>query len=191
MKIRSMEGFDFKDKKVLLRLDINSPIDRDTRKIVNELRIDMSISTLNYLLESGAKVAIIAHQGDTLDYHNLIPLNEHAQILSRKTGKQISYIDDIAGPYAIETVQALPSGSAVILGNLRYLTEEVSAFENAVKLTPTQMQDTYLVRRLAPIFDAYVNDAFASAHRNSPSMVSFQEILPSFSGNLLDRKSLP
>ena len=69
-----------------------------------------------------------------------------------------------------------------MLGNLRYLTEEVSTFENAVKLKPEEMLNTYLVRRLAPLVDCYVNDAFAAAHRNAPSMVAFQELLPSAGG---------
>ena len=65
------------------------------------------------------------------------------------------------------------------------VTEEVSTFEGAVKLTPSEMTRTYLVRSLAPLFDVYVNDAFAAAHRNAPSMVAFQELLPAAAGRLL------
>ena len=130
-------------------------------------------------MAQGAKLAIIAHQGDTLDYHNLIPLAEHAVILSDLRGVKVRYIDDVAGPAACEALRALRQGEIVLLGNLRYLTEEVSTFENAVKLKPEEMLNTYLVRRLAPLVDCYVNDAFAAAHRNAPSMVAFQELLPS------------
>jgi phosphoglycerate kinase len=73
----------------------------------------------------------------------------------------------------------------VLLGNLRYLTEEVSTFENSVKLTPEQMLNTYLIRNLAPLVDYYVNDAFSAAHRNAPSMVAFQELLPTAGGLLM------
>ncbi len=83
---------------------------------------------------------------------------------------------------------ALKEGEAVILGNLRYLTEEVSTFEQAVKLTPQEMVSTYLVRSLSGLFDLYVNDAFAAAHRNAPSMVAFQQVLPSAAGPLLFRE---
>ncbi|AVX30329.1 phosphoglycerate kinase [Carboxydocella thermautotrophica] len=183
--IRTMDEFDYSGKRVLLRLDINSPIDPVTKKIVNENRINMSIPTLKYLLDRGAKVAIIAHQGDTLDYHNLIPLQEHAEKLSLKLGKTIRYIDDVCGPAAQEEIKKLMPGEAILLGNLRYLTEEVSTFEKDVKLQPAEMLNTYLVRSLAPLFDYYVNDAFAAAHRNAPSMVAFQEILPSAGGMLL------
>ena len=185
---KSMEQFDVTGKRVLIRVDINSPIDGKTKKIVNTNRIDKTVPTLRWLLEGGAKLAIIAHQGDTLDYQNLIPLAEHAQLLSDRLGIKIDYIDDVCGPAAIETVKALKPGNAVILGNLRYLCEEISTFENDVKLEAFQMTDTWLVRSLAPLFDLYINDAFAAAHRNSPSMVAFQEILPAAAGPLFYRE---
>ncbi|WFA10125.1 phosphoglycerate kinase [Tissierella sp. Yu-01] len=183
--IRSLKEFDYEDKTVLLRLDINSPIDPGTKKIVNFNRIDKSLPTLNYLIEKGAKIAIIAHQGDTLDYMNLIPLKEHAEILSKKLKKHITYLDDVCGPAAQEAIKELKAGEIVLLGNLRYLTEEVSSFEDSVKLGPPEMLDTYLVRNLSPLIDIYINDAFAAAHRNAPSMVAFQEIKPSAAGILM------
>jgi phosphoglycerate kinase len=183
--IRSIKEFDYKDKTVLLRLDINSPIDPVTKKITSHNRINKSLPTLNYLINEGAKIAIIAHQGDTLDYMNLIPLEEHAEILSEKLGRTVKYIDDVCGPAAQQAIKDLKPGELVLLGNLRYLTEEVSTFENSVKLGPSEMLNTYLVRSLAPLVDIYVNDAFAAAHRNAPSMVAFQEIKPSAAGILM------
>lgn len=185
LEINTIDDFEFKGKTVILRIDINSPIDPKTKKIVNENRINKSIPTIKELMENGAKLAILAHQGDTLDYHNLIPLEEHAKKLSEKLGKEVKYIDDVAGPAAQTMVKSLKSGEAVLLGNVRYLTEEVSTFENAVKLKPEEMLSTYIVRHLAPLADYYVNDAFAAAHRNSPSMVAFEEILPSAGGRQL------
>lgn len=181
---KSLEEIDVKNKKVLLRLDINSPIDVNTKKIVNTNRIDKSLKTLNYLKNHGAKVAIIAHQGDTLDYQNLISLEEHANILASKLNTKVEYIDDVCGPAAIEKVENLKSGEFIILGNLRYLGEELSTFENSVKLSDEQMLSNYLVRSLTPHFDLYINDAFSAAHRNAPSMVAFQRVLPSAAGYL-------
>ncbi|NMB26236.1 MAG: phosphoglycerate kinase, partial [Firmicutes bacterium] len=137
--INTIDDFDYRGKTVILRVDINSPLDPVTKKIVNENRLDKSIPTIKELLELGAKVAILAHQGDTLDYHNLIPLTEHAEKLSQKLGQQISYIDDVAGPGAQAAVKALGPGEAVLLGNVRYLTEEVSTFEKSVKLSAPEM----------------------------------------------------
>ncbi len=191
MEIKSIQGmrsiteFEYQNKTVLLRVDINSPIDSKTKKIVNENRINMSLPTIEYLINHKAKVAIIAHQGDTLDYQNLIPMEEHAEKLSQKLGIHVNYIDDVAGPAARGAIKNLQPGKVVLLGNLRYLTEEISTFEDAVKLKPKEMLDTYLVRNLAPLVDYYVNDAFAAAHRNAPSMVAFQELLPSACGKLM------
>ncbi len=183
LKIKSIIGVDVDGKSVLFRPDINSPIDSD-KKIVNRNRLNKTAPTLKYLLDGGARVAIIAHQGDTLDYQNLIPLAEHAEILSELTGYPVSYIDDVCGDAAVYAVKTLQRGQAVILGNVRYLAEEVSTFEKDVKLTPEQMADTWIVRRLAPLFDLYVNDAFSAAHRSCPSMVAFERLLPSYAGPL-------
>lgn len=180
-----LDHFDYGGKTVLLRVDINSPIDVRTKRIVNENRIRKSLPTIRHLLDGGARLALIAHQGDTLDYQNLVPLEEHADKLTGYLGLRVDYIDDVAGPAAREAVRALRPGEAVLLGNLRYLSEEISTFETAVKLAPEEMLDTYLVRGLAPLVDYYVNDAFAAAHRNAPSMVAFQELKPTAAGILL------
>lgn len=180
-----MEELNYADKRVLVRVDINSPLDPETHRIINDNRIVKSLPTLSYLLEKGAKLGILAHQGDTLNYNDLVPLEEHAGILSKLLGKEVRYIDDVAGPAAVEAINGLCSGQAILLGNVRYLTEEVSSFESAVSLEPKEMLNCLLVRTLAPLFDIYVNDAFAAAHRNAPSMVAFQELMPSAAGFLL------
>jgi len=184
-KMRALEEFNYNGRTVILRVDINSPIDPHTKLIVNENRLNMSLPTIQYLLGNKAKLVILAHQGDTLDYHNLIPLQEHAEKLTKKLGRAVKYVDDVCGPAAQEAVQGLQPGEAVLLGNLRYLTEEVSSFEKEVKLEAKDMLNTYLIRSLAPLADFYVNDAFAAAHRNAPSMVAFQEVLPTAAGRLL------
>ncbi len=183
--MKTLEDFTLQGRTVILRPDINSPIDNKTKKIVNTNRLEKAAPTLKALLDGGAKVAIIAHQGDTLDYQNLIPLAQHATFLEKYTGYPIAYIDDVCGQAAVERVKNLKEGQAVLLGNLRYLSEEITAFEKEVKLAPEQMLDTWLVRSLAPIADLYVNDAFAAAHRSAPSMIAFQELLPTAGGRQL------
>jgi len=183
--IPTLDDLDVQGRVVLLRVDINSPIDRATGKINDDNRLNMSLPTIADLADAGARVVIIAHQGDTLDYHNLVSMDEHAEILSEKLGREVDFIDDVAGPAARAAIQALGNGEILLLDNIRFLTEEVSTFESAVKLTPAEMTNTYLVRNLAPLVDIYVNDAFAAAHRNAPSMVAFQELLPTAGGRLL------
>jgi len=183
--IPSLDEGNFSGKRVLLRPDINSPIDRDTGKIVNDNRIQKSLPTIRDLSDQGARLAIIAHQGDTTDYASLIGLGEHAERLSAALGKPVKFIEDVAGPAAVEKIRALNDGDILLLDNIRYLTEEVSTFEDSVIQTPAEMKSCYMIRQLAPEFDCYVNDAFAAAHRNAPSMVGFQELMPSYAGRLL------
>ncbi len=76
VRMNRIDDFDYSSKRVLLRVDINSPIDPNTRSIVTDNRIQKSLPTIRKLLDQGAMLAIIAHQGDTLDYQNLIPLEE-------------------------------------------------------------------------------------------------------------------
>ena len=183
--IPSIDDAEFSNKRVLLRVDINSPIDRESGKIVNDNRIVKSIPTIRDLLDKGARLTIIAHQGDTTDYASLISLSQHAKRLSDLLGRPLQFIEDIAGPAAIEKIEQLQAGEVLLLDNIRYLTEEASTFEDTVKQSPSEMAACYMIRRLSPLFDCYVNDAFAAAHRNSPSMVGFQEVMPSYAGRLL------
>lgn len=182
--ILTLDDFQFAGKTVVLRVDINSPLDPQTKRIANDNRIRKSVPTIRELVGAGARVVMLAHQGDTEDYQNLISLEEHAEQLAALLGKPVGFIDDIVGPAALEQVKALRDGEILLLNNVRYLTEEVSTFVNFVKLTPAQLAQTWLVRKLAPLADCYVCEAFAAAHRYSPSLVGFAEVLPSAGGRL-------
>lgn len=183
--IASSDTLEVRGRRVLLRVDINSPIDHVTGEISDTARIDKSLPTIADLAARGARLVVIAHQGDSLDYHNLVSLAPHAGVLAEKLGRPVAFIDDVAGPEARSRIRGLEDGEILLLENLRILGEELSTFERDVKLTSQQMASTYLVRHLAPLFDAYVNDAFAAAHRNAPSMVAFQGLMPSAAGRLL------
>jgi phosphoglycerate kinase len=183
--IPSSRDLDVGGKRVLLRVDMNSPIDPATRRIVDEARIDRSLPTMRDLADRGARLVVMTHQGDALDYHNLLPTEEHAAKLGEKLGRSVQWVDDVAGPEARRRIRALADGEILLLDNIRIYGEELSTFERDVRLTPEQMTRTYLVRNLAPLFDLYVNDAFATAHRTAPSMVAFQRLLPSAAGLLL------
>jgi phosphoglycerate kinase len=182
--ILTLDDFSFRDKTVILRLDINSPIDHQTGKLADDNRIRKSLPTIRELSEAGARVVMLAHQGDTEDYQNLISLAVHAERLSELLARPVGFVDDTAGPAAIKRIKALQGGELLLLNNVRYLTEEVSTFVNFVKLTPEQMGQTRLVRNLAPLADHYVCEAFAAAHRSAPSLIGFAEALPAAGGRL-------
>ena len=182
--ILTLDDFDFRGKTVLLRVDINSPIDHPTGELADDNRIRKSVPTIDELVEAGARTAILAHQGDTEDYRSLVSLAPHGERLAEMLGRPVGFVDDIAGPAAIERIKALRSGELLLLNNVRYLTEEVSTFTNFVKLTPEQMAKTRLVRNLAPLADVFVCEAIAAAHRSAPSLVGFAEALPAAGGRL-------
>jgi len=186
--ILDLDDFDFKGKTVLLRVDINSPIDPRTKGIKDDTRMRRSLPTIEELSEKGAKVVILAHQGDPLDYQNFTTLEEHAQVLAKLLGREVIYIDDVVGPAARDRIRRLKEGQILLLENIRIHTEETIIFEEAVKLSPREQTNTLLVRKLAPLADIYVCDAFAAAHRSEPSLVGFPEILPSACGRLFQEE---
>jgi phosphoglycerate kinase len=182
--ILTLDDFDFRDKTVILRVDVNSPIDHTTGGLADDNRLRKSLPTIRELVEGGARTVILAHQGDTEDYRSLVSLAPHAKKLADLLGQPVGFIDDLAGPAAIERTRALQQGELLLLNNVRYLTEEVSTFVNFVKLTPEQMAQTRLVRNLAPLADYFVCEAIAAAHRSAPSLVGFAEALPAAGGRL-------
>lgn len=184
LNVLTLDDFQVKGKTVLLRVDINSPLERQTKRIKDDTRIRGCLPTIRELSAKGARTVILAHQGDPLDYHNFTPLAEHAEVLTRLLGRPVFYIDDVAGPEARARISALQDGEVLLLENVRIHTEETILFEEAVPLTPTEQAQTYLVRNLAPLADIYVCDAFAAAHRSQPTLVGFPHVLPSAAGRL-------
>ena len=97
-KLPSSADLDVAGKTVLLRVDINSPVDPVTKRIVDEARIDKSLPTIRDLADRGARLVVMAHQGDALDYSNLVPTVEHAAKLTEKLRRPVKWVDDVAGP---------------------------------------------------------------------------------------------
>jgi phosphoglycerate kinase len=181
-----MDDFDFHGKTVLLRVDLNSPIDARSQKIIDDSRIREHAKTVRELSEDGARVVVLAHQGDPLFLDQFVPLQEHAQILSSLIGKEVKYIDDTFGPSAREAIRTLENGQVLMLENTRFFSQDTRLFEGAIKLSPQDQSRTMLVRKLYPLADVFVNDAFAASHLSQPSLVGFTEVLPSIAGRVLE-----
>ncbi|MFQ5762545.1 MAG: phosphoglycerate kinase, partial [Candidatus Bathyarchaeia archaeon] len=184
--ILTMDDFDCYGKTVLLRVDINCPVDPKTRRITDDFRIREHARTIRELSEKGAKVVVLAHQGDPLFLDQFIPLEQHAQVLSNILGKEVKYIDDIFGPAAREAIRKLENGQILVLENTRYFSEDSRLFEDTITRTPEEQAKTLLVQKLYPLADVFVNDAFAAAHKSQPSLVGFAEVLPSVAGRVLE-----
>ncbi len=174
-----LTDFSYHGKTVFLRADLNSPV-RDGR-IISDARFRAVLPTIIYLLEHGARVIIGTHQSKPYkgDY---ITTEEHAEILSGLLGQEVEYVEDIFGKYARERIKALKAGEALMLENLRFAAEEV-------KYKPIEeCEKTFFVRKLAPLIDYVVNDAFAAAHRSQPSLVGFARLKPMVMGFLMERE---
>ena len=186
--IHTLDDFDLKGKTILARFDMNSPFDPKTREPIDITRIKKSLPTLKELTEKGAKTVILIHQGSDIEYHNYASTKPHSRIISQLLGKPVEYIDDVCGPAARDKIKALKSGQILMLENVRFMAEEMTLFETKLNLSPEEQAKTLVVRKLAPLADLYICDAFAAAHRCQPTLVGMEEVLPSAMGRLLEKE---
>jgi phosphoglycerate kinase len=181
-KFLTMDDFNLKDKIVLIRVDFNSPIDPKTKRVLDDTRIRAHAdATIKELVRRGAKTVVLAHQGRPGDA-DFIPLNQHAELLGKALGKSVKYVDDVFGEMAQNAIKALKSGEVLVLGNVRGVPYEQN------KGTPVEHSKTEFVKKLAPLADIFINDAFAAAHRAHVSMIGFTAVLPSAAGRIMERE---
>jgi len=176
-KYLTLSDFELRDKRVLLRLDVNSPIEPGTNRILDDTRIVAAKPTLAALTNS--KVVILSHQSRP-GKEDFISLEQHAALLQKACTQHVKFIDDVMGSAARAAIQEVKKGEILVLENVRFCSEEILE-DDGQKLTKTN-----LVSRLSPLFNVYVNDAFATAHRSQASLVSFPYLLPSAAGKLME-----
>lgn len=166
------------NKRVLVRVDYNSPMD-PSGNILDDKRIKSHLETLRAL--ENCRVVLMAHQSRAgkKDYTTL---EAHARLASRLLRREVTYIDDIFGSHAREAIKSLMPGEVLLLENTRFYAEE------NMNRTPAEHAKSHMVKKLSPLFDLFVNDAFAVSHRSHCSVVGFTEALPSVAGLLMDRE---
>jgi phosphoglycerate kinase len=175
----TLDDFDLRDTAVLLRLDVNAPLDPSNNQILDDGRIVAAKPTLDAL--SDARVAVLSHQSRP-GREDFTSLQLHAKLLQKTCSQRVTFIDDVMGPAARQAVREMKRGEVVVLDNVRFCSEEI------LEDTGEKLAKTNLVKRLAPLFDLYVNDAFATAHRSQASLVGFPYVLPSAAGKLIERE---
>ncbi len=186
--IKTIDDFDVNNKTVLCRIDINQPVDREKGTLKSIARIQACVPTLKELSEKGAKLVLMAHQGSDIEYKNFYTTEPHSKVLSELLGKEVMFIPDVCGPAAIEKIQSLKAGEILLLDNVRFISEEQTLFEQKLCLTHEQQAQTLVVRKLAPLGDLYICDAFAAAHRDQPTLCGFEQVLPSAMGRLFEKE---
>lgn len=181
-KFLTIDDFKLKGKVVLVRVDFNSAIDPETKKILDDTRIRAhGETTIKELSEKGAKTVVLAHQGRPGD-PDFTPLNQHAEILGKILGKPVKYVDDVYGEKAQKAIKNLKDGEILVLGNVRGYPKEME------KNTPEGHAKSEFIQKLAPLADIFVNDAFSAAHRSHASIVGFTAVLPSAAGRIMERE---
>ena len=166
-------------KTVFVRVDINSPLDPKTKQIIDDTRIRMTRYTLESL--NDAKVVVGSHQGRPGD-EDFTSLEAHARLLQKHVTQRVRFVEDTIGPEAKQQIRNLKAGEILVLDNLRLCSEE------NISATPEKLADTIMVRRLAPLFDVYVNDAFATAHRVQASIVGLPQAVRAVAGRLMAKE---
>ena len=179
-KVLSLDDVNTDGKTVLLRVDINSPLDPATKTFLDDTRIRAILPTLKRLAK--ARVILLAHQSrpGKDDFTSTLG---HARELGRLLGRPVKWVNDIHGEKAMKAIEAMDPGDLLMLNNVRMDEEEAT-----MKGDIAAMAEAQLVQRLSSVADMYVNDAFACAHRSSPSVVGFASMLPCVAGELMNNE---
>ena len=182
VKFLTLDDVDVSGKTVIVRPDFNVPIDPSTGEILDDTRIREHAVTIKELVEKGAKVVILAHQGRPGEPEFTESLEKHAKALEKALGKPVKYVHDLYGPQAKEAIKALKPGEVLVLKNVRTFPEETK------KKSPEEHAKSELVRELAPLADLFVLDGFSVAHRPHASVVGFAAVLPAVAGRVMEKE---
>jgi 3-phosphoglycerate kinase len=181
--MRSIDDIDVAGRRVLLRSDLNVPLDlKGSGEITDDGRIRASLPVIKKLSDRGARVVIMAHLGRPkgADYAERAAGGPSLHVvgvrLTELLGKQVEFAADLAGPSAAATVGALTDGGVALLENVRFEPAETSkdASERA-----------RLAARLAELGDVYVGDGFGVVHRKQASVYDLPALLPHAAGDLI------
>ncbi|MEM4348572.1 MAG: phosphoglycerate kinase [Candidatus Anstonellaceae archaeon] len=164
--MKTIDRFDFKGKRVFVRVDLNCPVDEKTKKVEPSSRIAAHAKTIRLLSDLGARVVVLAHQGRKGD-SDFLSLSQHALLLGAECKKPVKFVDDVCGQKAKEAIQNLAPGEILLLENVRFLDDETQ-FK-----TIEENKNATIVKELSPFCDVFVLDAFSVAHRPHASVVGF------------------
>lgn len=169
-----------RNQRVLVRVDFNVPLDA-AGKVTDDTRICEALPTIEYLLEAGAKVILLAHFGRPKGKREpTMSLRPVAQHLSEILARPVAFVDDCISKKVEDTAGILQPGDCLLLENVRYYAEE-------------EKNDPAFAAKLAALGDIYVNDAFGTAHRAHATTVGIPEIFkkqgkPAAAGFLMEKE---
>ena len=173
----SIRDIDLSNKKVLVRVDFNVPLDKKTKQITDDTRIRAAVPTIQYLMQQRAVVVLASHlgrpDGERKPEYSLATV---AKRLPELLGKEIVFLDDCIGESVKNAIKAAKSGDVILLENVRFYAGE-------------EKNDPEFSRQLAEGLDCLVNDAFGTAHRGHASNKGVTKYLsPAVAGLLLEKE---
>ena len=181
MELKTIEDLtDIKGKRVILRVDFNTPLtdpdENGHREVQDNTRIVQVLPTIDYLLDKGVKLIIISHlgrpKGQVVDDLRLDPI---ARELEKLLKKPVKKLDSITSDTAHKEVEKMKAGDILMLENVRFRAEEESC-------------DPQFTKEISTLGAIFVNDAFAAVHRNHATTAGLTKYLPSYAGYLIKKE---
>lgn len=171
----TVRDIDVAQKRVLVRVDFNVPLD-EAGNIMNDKRIREALPTIHYLLDQQAKIILVSHMGRPKGkFVAGLRLDRVAERLAELLEKPVLKLNDTIGAEVESAVAALESGQLLMLENVRFYQEETD-------------NDPEFAKKLAELADVFVNDAFGTAHRAHASTEGVAHYLPSVAGFLIEKE---
>ena len=173
--IKTIDDLDARGKRVLVRVDFNVPVSDGV--VTDDTRIKAALPTIEKLVGDGARVILMSHLGRPSGegFEEKFSLRPAALRLAELLGKPVAFAKDTVGEDAQEKAAALREGDVLLLENLRFDKRE-------------KKNDPAFCEELAKLGDAYVNDAFGTAHRAHASTAGVAALLPAYAGYLMQRE---
>lgn len=177
MKKLSIDNVDLKNKRVLVRVDFNVPLDENLQ-ITDDIRITSSLSTIKKIISEGGKAILMSHLGRPKGKVNLkYSLKPVAERLSKLLAKEVNLAPDCVGEEVKSLVDKMNSSNVILLENLRFHEEE-------------EKNDEAFAKKLSELGDVYINDAFGSAHRAHASTEGVTKYIKICAAGYLMQKEL-
>ncbi|CAM1345850.1 phosphoglycerate kinase [Tenacibaculum crassostreae] len=162
--MKTLNDFNFKNKKALIRVDFNVPLN-DEFQVTDDTRIQAAKPTIIKILEDGGSCVLMSHLGRPKGKEDQFSLRHIADKVSEVIGVQVKFVNDCIGEEVAEAVDNLKAGEILLLENLRFYEEEKNG-------------DVAFAEQLSQWGDVYVNDAFGTAHREHASTAIIAQFFP-------------
>jgi phosphoglycerate kinase len=170
MKTKTLDDVEVMGKRVLLRVDLNVPMENG--RVADATRIERVLPTIREVSAKGGKSIILSHFGRPKGRDDKSSLRPVAEVLGEQLGRPVAFANDCIGKEAAKAVKAMGNGDVLVLENTRFHGGE-------------EANDPAFVKELAKNGDLYVNDAFSAAHRAHASTEGLAHALPAYAGRAL------